>query len=142
MFLPVTHCLPSRITLLVPACFPPSIPVCFPCSILPWHRTGGFLVAAGLQRAGSCRLGCGLVVWELPASVSMRRMPGPFGRGKGVRDTRFQFSFQIKATCERETLGQQSTFFLVPDDAIRMSHLGSGTCVHLVLSQQVLRGGH
>ena len=66
LFLPVTRCLPSRITLVFPACFPRSIP--------PRHRTDRFVVPAGLQKAGSCKLGCGLLLWELPASLSPRRM--------------------------------------------------------------------
>lgn len=74
LFLPVTRCLPSRTTLAVLACFPPSVP--------PRRRTDRFLVPAGLRKAGSCRLGCGLLVRELPASVSPRRVQGPFGRGK------------------------------------------------------------
>lgn len=74
LFLPVTRCLPPSITLVAPACFP--------CSLLPWPRPAGFLYLLGCRRQGGLLQGCGLLVWELPASVSPWRMQGPFGREK------------------------------------------------------------
>lgn len=114
LFLPLTRCLLSRNTLVVPACFPHSIHA--------WHGTRSFLVLAG-----SCRLRCGLLVWELPAPMSPRRML--FGRGKGVQDTQFQFSFQINATCESETQHSKvhSSLCLVMDVVTP----GNRTCVYL-----------
>jgi len=58
----------------------PNRPACVPRSIPPRRGADRLPVPAGLQKAGSGRLGCGLLAWGLPASVSPSRVPGPFGR--------------------------------------------------------------
>lgn len=105
LFPPVTHCLPSPVTLAVPACFPPaSVPVFLPAS-LP-----GFLSLLCCSRQGTAALAL-----ELPASLSLRRIQGPLGRGK-----QYQVLDPSLSNIWEENRAQQSVFFLVPDAVMGM----------------------
>lgn len=74
-------CPPESPWLFLPAFLVASLPA-FLVASFPGLGPAGYFYLLGCRRQGGLLQGCGLLVWELPASVSPWRMQGLFGREK------------------------------------------------------------